>query len=156
MGADRPGRPVRRDPLLSTPARAGMLLGVSAAVYAVTLAGVAGQQAGSDAALAAARAPDLAAVDTARAANDALEARVRAADRATRDLAHAYDGTAADAADYQARLDELTALVAEVRGSAAALPNRIPLPAVVIHGSIGGTRSSRPPATSGRTGASGR
>jgi hypothetical protein len=133
-----------------------MLLGVSAAVYAVTLAGVAGLQADSDAALVAARAPGLAALDTAKAANDALEARILAADSAARDLVHAYDGTAADAADYQARLDDLAALVAKVQGSAAALPNRIPLPAVAIHGPIGGTRSSRAPATSGRTGASGR
>ncbi len=156
MGTDQPGRPVRRDPLLSTPTRVGMLLGVSAAVYAVTLAGVAGLQAESDATVAAARAPAIDAVDLARRANDGLEARVIAADRAARDLVGAYDGTAADAAAYRVRLDDLAALVAEIRGTAAALPNRIPLPAVVIHGAVGGSRSSRPPATSGRTGASGR
>jgi hypothetical protein len=133
-----------------------MLLGVSAAVYAVTLAGVAGIQAESDAAVAAARAPFQDAVARARDANDELEARVVAADGTARSLVVSYTGAASDAARYEARLDDLAALVAEIEGSAASLPNRIRLPAVVARGAVGGTRSTRPPATSGRTGASGR
>jgi hypothetical protein len=143
-------------PLLSTPARAGLLIGASAAVYAVTLAGVAGWQADTSNATAAVRASGLDAVTRARTANDRLESSVATLEADARRLVADY-GTATDAAAaYQARLDELASLVAEVSGTAAALPARIALPAVTTHGAIAGAgRSSRAPATSGRTGASG-
>jgi len=58
-----------------------------------------------------------------------------------------------DVASYEARLDELAALVAEVQGSAAALPTRISLPSVTMRGAVGG--SGRAPATTARSAASG-
>jgi hypothetical protein len=153
-------RPVHRSeakaPILSTPARAGLLLGASAAVYAVTLAGVSGWQAEASEATAAARASGLDAVSSARAANDGLQSIIDGLDAGARRLVDAYGGTAGDAAAYQARLDALASLVAEVQGTAATLPARIQLPTVTLHGAISGpSRSGRAPATSGRTGASG-
>ena len=146
-----------RTPLLSTPARAGLLLGASAAVYAVTLAGVSGWQAEAADAATAARASRMDAVTQARAANDRLEATLARLDSGAKQLVDAYGTAAGDTSDYQARLDELSALVAEVQGTAAALPARIQLPTVTVHGAIAGsTRSSRAPATSARTGASGK
>lgn len=156
---DRPARPVahRKEAILTTPARAGMLIGASAAVYAVTLAGVAGLQSQTDAETAAQRAPLVEAVAQARAANDQLESVINEADSQAGALAASYANATTDVAAYQARLDTLAALVADVQGSAAALPARIKLPTVNMHGSIargssGGTRSA--PATRATTSAS--
>jgi hypothetical protein len=140
------------------PARAGMLIGASAAVYAVTLAGVAGLQASSDAAVAAGRQPYLDAIAETRAANDALAAALLEADTGSRALAASYANTSAAVAAYQAALDDLAVLVAEVEGSAAALPSRIVLPTVKARGAIptgAGGGSSRAPVTNTRSGASG-
>jgi hypothetical protein len=149
---------VRREAILSAPARAGMLFGVSAAVYAVTLAGVAGLQAESEAAASAARAPYLDTLTQTQAGNDALEAKVLAADAQVRALAGTYATVGTEVEAYQARLDALALLVADVEGSAAALPDRISLPSVTMRGAVasggGGSRSSAP-RTSGTTGASG-
>lgn len=148
----------RRDALLTMPARAGMLIGASAALYAVTLAGVAGLQASSDAAIAARRQPYLDAIAETRAANDALQAALLGADEEARALAASYAAVGADVAAYQAALDDLATLVAEVEGSAAALPSRIALPTVTARGAIpsgSGGGTSRAPATNTKSGASG-
>jgi hypothetical protein len=137
----RPATAHRKEAFLTTPARAGMLLGASAAVYAVTLAGVASLQASSDADLAARRQPWVDQVAAMRASNDALEQALLRADADARWLATEYDSTTGDIAAYQARLDGLAALVAEVEGSAAALPTRIALPKVTMRGAVT-TRSS--------------
>ena len=142
----------RTEAILSTPVRAGMLLGASAAVYAVTLAGVSGLQAQHDAAVIAARQPSVDRISEVRAANDALEAALVAVDAKARTLAADYATAGGDISVYQARLDELAGLVATIQGSAAALPSRIALPSVSIHGKVG---SSKAPATSSTTGASG-
>jgi hypothetical protein len=148
----------RRDAILTTPARAGMLLGASAALYAVTLAGVSALQADTDATAIAARAPYLDVVAQTRAANDDLEARLLKADAEVRALVATYAAVGDDIAAYQARLDSLAALVAEVEGSAAALPARIKLPSVSMRGAVAGTSRSgggSSGSTSARTGASG-
>jgi hypothetical protein len=132
------------------PARAGMLLGASAAIYAVTLAGVAGLQAQGDAELVARHQPYVAALARARAANDALATALDRTDADLRSVGASYASTGASVSDYEARLDALAALVAEVQGSAAALPTRISLPRVTVTSS-----GSRPPSTSTTTGASG-
>lgn len=154
--ADRPAV-IRHETVLSMPARAGMLIGASAAMYAATLAGVSVLQARDDASLAATREPLLQAVAETRAANDALASRIQAANGAVSALISGYESTGADVAAYQARLDSLAALVAEVQGSAAALPARIKLPTVSIRGPIssGGGGGSSAPKTSGKSGASG-
>jgi hypothetical protein len=159
--ADRP-LAARREAVLSAPARAGMLFGVSAAVYAVTLAGVAGLQAQSEAATSAARAPLLDTLAQTRAANDAMETRLLAADAQVRALADSYATIGTEVEAYQAQLDALALLVADVEGSAAALPDRISLPSVTMRGAVaagggggGGGARSTAPKTSGKTGASG-
>ncbi len=153
----RPAGPAvqHREAVLSTQTRAGMLIGASAAIYAVTLAGVSVMQADSDAAVVARRQPYLEAVAAARSANDALEVAVVKADGAARALASDYAAVGGDIASYQARLDELAALVAEVQGSAAALPTRISLPAISVRSAGSGGGSSKAPATKATTTASG-
>lgn len=156
--AARPATAHRKEAFLTTPARAGMLLGGSAAVYAVTLAGIAAMQASGDAQLAARRQPWVDQVAEVRAANDALEQALLQADGDARWLASQYDSVGADVAAYQARLDGLAALVAKVEGSAAALPTRIALPTVTMRGAVT-TRSSSggssAPATTSTSGGSG-
>jgi hypothetical protein len=149
----------RKEAILTTPARAGMLVGASAAVYALTLAGISGLQAEADAAVAAARAPYQDVLAQTRAANDELEARVLKADAEVRALVATYGKVGANVEAYQTRLDSLAALVTEVQGSAAALPTRIKLPTVTMRGAVAGsTRSaggSATPRTTAKTGASG-
>ncbi len=125
------------------PARAGMLLGASAAVYAISLAGVAALQAADDAAIAARRQPFLDAIAASRAANDALEASITGADARSSALADRYGIMAADVTAYESDLDALAALVAKVEGSAAALPSRISLPSVRPAGPIASRSSGR-------------
>jgi len=146
----------KKEAVLSTPARAGMLFGATAAIYAVTLAGISGLQAESDAAVAAARAPYLDTLAETRAANDAMQARIDRANGEIQALATTYGAVGTNVTVFQSRLDELAALVADVRGSAAALPTRIKLPSVSVvrsSGGGGGTRSA--PATTTKSGASG-
>jgi hypothetical protein len=150
----------KKEAVLSTPARAGMLLGATAAIYAVTLAGVSGLQAESEAAVVAARAPYLQDLAATRAANDAVEAQVTKADAEVRALVATYGAVGESVASFQTRLDSLAALVADVRGSAAALPARLKLPSVSTvrvsrSSSGGGGGRSAAPATGGSTGASG-
>jgi hypothetical protein len=149
----------RDDAILSTPARAGLLLGASAAVYAVSLAGVAVLQADADAQTAAARAPYVDEVTGLRAANDELERLLVRADAEARALANDYGAVGVSVTDYQARLDALAGLVADVEGSAAALPARIKLPSVSMRGAIAGTTRASgtrsAPSTRATSGASG-
>jgi hypothetical protein len=152
----RPARPVvqRREAVLNTPARAGMLIGASAAIYAVTLTGVSVMQADSDAAIAARRQPYLAALASVRSANDVLEAAVVKANGEAQALAGQYATVGQDVAGYQARLDELAKLVAQVQGSAAALPTRISLPTVTVRSAgSGGTKAPAAKATTKASGA---
>jgi hypothetical protein len=143
----------RGEALLTTPARAGMLLGMSAAVYAVTLAGVSALQASSDADLAAQRQPYLDTVAEMRAANDSLERAITSTGTRAQALVGGYETAGSDISEYQARLDSLAALVADVQGSAAALPTRINLPKVTIRAAT--TTSRAAPRTTTRTTASG-
>lgn len=149
----------KKEAVLSTPVRAGMLFGATAAVYAVTLAGISGLQAESDAAVAAARAPYLQDLAAARAANDAFEARITQADAGIGSLVTTYGSMGDGVAAFQTQLDTLAALVADVEGSAAALPTRIKLPTVstvrISRSSSGGGGTRSAPATGGSSGASG-
>jgi hypothetical protein len=138
------------------PARAGILLGTSAAVYAVSLAAVAAFQAADDRAVAAARQPYLDAIAQSQAAGDALESRLGAIDASARAVAGRWTDATNDIAAYEARLDDLAALVADVQGSTAALPARIKLPSVSMHGAIGSGGSRARPSTTTTTRASGR
>jgi hypothetical protein len=149
----------RNEAILSTPARAGLLLGASAAVYAVSLAGVAAIQADTDAQAIVARAPYLDEVARLQAANDELERLLHEADAEARALAADYGAVGVTVAAYETRLDALAALVADVEGSVAALPTRIKLPSVTMRGAIAGSSRSSggrsAPSTRATSGASG-
>lgn len=148
----RPAVAHQQERFFTTPSRAVILIATSAAVYAVSLAAVAGLQNSDDAALAARRQPYLAAIARSKAADDALAAAVADAGQNAGALANGYTSAADELAAYEQRLDALSTLVAEVQGSVAALPSRISLPVVSVHGAIGsGGRSSAPkPATTTR------
>ncbi len=141
------------EPFLTLHARAGILLGTSAAVYAVSLAAVAAFQSADDAAVASGRQPYLDAITVSRSRNDAIEASLAAVDARLRVLASAVDGASQDVTGYETNLDELATLVADVQGSTMALPSRIKLPSVSIRGPVasGGSR----PRTTTTTRASG-
>src|SRR5690349_19661168 len=124
----------RKGEFLTTPARAGMLLGGAAAVYAVTLAGIAGLQASDDAAVAARRQPWVDEIAAQRAANDDLERSLAASNEDAQWLGTVYDDVTAQVAAYRDRLDELATLVAGVEGSAAELPTRVALPSINMRG----------------------
>lgn len=149
----------RNEAILSSPARAGLLLGASAAVYAVSLAGISALQADTDAQAIAARAPYLEEIARQETANDELERALLKADAEARALAADYGAVGVTVTDYQARLDALAGLVAEVEGSVAALPTRIKLPNVTMRGPIAGTSRSSSgrsaPSTNAKSGASG-
>lgn len=141
----------RGEPLLTTPVRAAMLVGVSAAVYAASLAAISGLQSSADAELIARRQPWLDQVAGARAANDELEAALMQTSAEAKALGAAYAEAGDGIGAYEIRLDALAALVAEVKGTAASLPSRIGLPKVTMRGAVTTSR----PATTSTSGASG-
>ncbi len=142
------GRPARRPGL---PLHVGVTGGVAVGVYAVTLAGVAGLQAATDAQLAAERAPAVDAVETIVAGNDRLEARLRSMQSTLEGVADRYAVITGEIDAHESTLAALSTDVADVAGSAAALPTRVRLPSV---GSRVAAVPSRP-ATNATTGASG-
>lgn len=126
------------DAYFSTATRAGVLIGVSAAVYAASLATVAGLQAQTQADAAAAVQPAVDALASAQAANDQIEAAIKDADGRLQALAHDYNAAGTDMTAVQAQLSELSALVAKIQGTAAAINTNFKLPTVSIRGAIGG------------------
>jgi hypothetical protein len=149
VGAEAPARSAvkRKEALLNTPARAGMLIGASAAIYALSLAGVAALQSQATAELAAQRQPWVDQLAQTRAANDALEAAVTRAGADLQALGASYTQAGQSVAAYDQSLNSLAALVAEVQGSAAAMPVTFSLPSVSIHGAIGSAAAPRTVAT---------
>ena len=113
-----------------------MLVGVSAAIYAVSLAAVAGLEAQTQAQAAAYAQPALNALASTTAANDVTDAAVQDASARLKQLAHDYDSARTDMSAYQAKFDQLSALVAKIQGSAAAMSTNFKLPAVTMRGSI--------------------
>jgi len=128
----------RGDALHSTATRAGLLVGVSAAIYAVSLASVAGLEAHTQAQAAADAQPALSALATTTTANDEMDAAIRDASARLQQLAHDYDSTSTDMTAYQAQFARLSKLVAKIQGSAAAMNANFRLPAVTMRGAIGG------------------
>lgn len=132
-----------------------IILGLSTALYAVSLAGVTGLQASQDAAARARTATLATAVSAAQRDREALEMAVRAAGSAYNQDAAAY----ADARDRIDRLaSEVAALAATVQavsGSAAQLPAAAPMRAPVQVVTISGPALAPMPAVQATTGASG-
>jgi hypothetical protein len=120
-----PARAVVR-PVSTTrrPVHVAVAVGVTAGLYAVSLAGVTTLQAGTDARLAAERAPAAAAVEALRSSHDQAEAELARIEAGFGSTAASYQQIADGVAGHEAALDSLAARVAAVEGSAAAL--RVP------------------------------
>lgn len=132
------------------PHHVGILLGLSAGAYAITLAGVAGLQSATDQATIAAREPTQIAAEALAATHDRLEAELAAARESMTTAGQGYDDSLALMTDLQARLDALAAAVGDLEGQTLALPTRLSLPSAPRVSAA----ASRP-ATQATTGASG-
>jgi hypothetical protein len=107
------------------------MIGLTGGCFGLSLAAAAALQSGTDATVAADRAPFASAVDRLTAENDRLEQRLL--------MLGALDARAADAAGpigngiaaMETQLDRLSSTVAAVDGAAQALPARVALPPVV-------------------------
>jgi len=121
----------------STATRAGMLVGMSAAVYAVSLASVAGLEAKSQARAAADVQPALSALASSTAVNDQMTSVIKDASARLAQLTSDYDATSTDMSAYQAQFEQLSSLVAKIQGSAAAMNANFKLPKVTMRGSVG-------------------
>lgn len=156
MTEPAPGRPEsrpvpgKRTPERRHPLHLAVALGVSAGVYAGSLALVSALQAEQEASLAADRAPALDALAALRAANDRLAAEVDRATQAYRVAGDGYQRVAGDLGRYDAGLGRLASSVAAVAGAAVDLPANAPLPAV------GSVRPVTAPTVHATTGASGK
>jgi hypothetical protein len=133
------------------PVHLAVLLGVSAGMYAVTLAGVAYLQSRADQALIDERAPLASATTRIAGGHDSLETGLTLAGRAYGDAASRYDRLAPDLARMETALDALAGSVSTISGAAQALPGHVTLPPVSRSVSSGVAA----PATHAKTGASG-
>jgi hypothetical protein len=141
----------------------GVLLGLSSGAYAILLAGATTLQASSDAVAAAARQPMVAGLAELASEHDRLEAEVEVARNRYVEAATAYASLEAALDAYEARLDELAARVGQVQLEAGALPGTVPTPRPAQPVTMTVVRQLAPvakpapkPATSARTGASGK
>lgn len=132
------------------PVHVAVTVGVTAGLYAVSLAGVAALQAGTDSRLSADRAPAAAAVATLREAHDVAEARLAQMESSFAAAASAYGEIAAGIGAHEKVLAGLGEQVAAVEGSAAALrvPTFASLPSVSSRTVVVG----RPPSNACTTG----
>ena len=110
------------------PYHLGVLLGISAGAYAVSLAGVTWLEASSEAATAAVRAPAAAAIAQVAAQNDRLErAHAGVGERLTA-TGDDYGAAATLLADLEDQLGTLSATIGAIEGQSLKLPTRIALP----------------------------
>jgi hypothetical protein len=130
------------------PVQLAVVLGATTSLYAASLAAVTAFQAEHDRAVAAMRAPVAADVGTIGDANDRLSAALDRAVFAYGTAADAYTTAAGALVAHEARLADLSVVVAKVTGSASALPRAVHLPRVAR----AATRSA--PASHATTGAS--
>lgn len=140
------------------PVHLAVLLGASAGLYAVSLAGVVMLQSSTDRAVMDDRAPFDLAASALATGHDALDAAVTGADRAYGDAAARYDRLAPRLDAMESSLDSLAGSVAHVSGAAKALPGRIALPKVtraISTSTSTSTARAKAPVTHARTGASG-
>lgn len=142
-----------RRPEARRPDHLGVLLGISAAAYAVSLAGVTGLQSAADQAAAGGTAPVAAAIASARTTHDTLERQVAAADDRLVKLGATYAETASRLSAYQDRVDALASSVATLEGTTLKLPTRISLPSAPRIPSV--SVAAPKPAAHATTGASG-
>jgi hypothetical protein len=112
------------------PYHVGVFLGVSAGLYAVSLAGVTALQSSAERAVAAGQAPTVAAVEALGAGHDALERRLASGGSAYEAAAARYARTAESLAALERQLDSLATSVGKVAGVASHLPAHVALPSL--------------------------
>lgn len=112
------------------PLHVGVFVGLSAGVYALSLAGVTALQARSEATIAADRVPTADAISQVAAQNDILEANAGRAGLAFDQAMSAYDRVGKTLGEIEGRLGELAKTAQAVDGASRALPDRIALPTV--------------------------
>jgi hypothetical protein len=133
------------------PAHLAVLLGASAGIYAVSLAGVTALQSATDQAVIDERAPLGAATTSLSDGHDALEGDLERAARAYGDAAAGYDRLGPRLDAMETSLDALAGTVSQVSGAAKALPGHVTLPVVTRT-----VTTAAAPVTHATTGASGR
>jgi hypothetical protein len=141
---------IRRRVEVRLPAHVAVMLGVSTAAYAVSLAAVTVSQASSEAALAAERAPAIAAIDDISARNSRLASDLEAAGTHYNAVAQGYLAAGGNLADLEAALADLATSVSQIDGVSRSMPSTVTLPKVARQVS-----AKSAPATSSTTGASG-
>lgn len=112
------------------PLHLAVVVGVSASMYAVSLAAVTGLQSAQNAHIDADHAPVADVVDRLDAANNDLETRLGAAGAAFDASASAFSAVADRVARFEARLKVLAGTVATIHGSSVSLPSSIAIPRV--------------------------
>lgn len=131
------------------PAHVGVMLGLATAGYAVTLAGVAANEAQAESAAAAERAPALATVGRLVQTNDQVTAALGQAGVDYSTVTRLYDLAAGRLTGLEAALGGLAASVADIDGVSRSLPATVSLP--TVNGSV----NTSVPLTHATTGASG-
>ena len=145
-GAGAGRRPTASAPARRRPYHVPVAVGLSAGLYAVTLAGVTALQSTRDVAVAAERGPADAAIAALQAHNEALTQDLLRAGKAYDAAAGGYDDTAQRLAHLEQQLARIGASVGAVRsGSSAA---RLP--------ALGHSNVAPPPPVSATTGGSGK
>jgi hypothetical protein len=119
---------MRTDPRRAT--HLGVLIGLSTAGYAATLAGVTTLQSASDRSTIEDRRPLVRVATDAAAHHDALEQVVRDATDRYAEIAGRYAGLGPAIGDLEGDLDALDVVTHKITDSAASLPTRVKLPAV--------------------------
>jgi len=112
------------------PAHIAVMLGLSTAAYAVSLAAVATDQSQAEAATAAARAPAVDAIDSIIRGNDALNSALGRADGQLSSVAADYSAAGDRLTALEAALAGFAATAADIDGVSRALPASVPLPAI--------------------------
>ena len=131
------------------PTHVAVFLGLSTAVYAVSLAGVTALQARSEADLEADHAPVVSSLELIAARNAAIAASLHAAGSDYAAAVQRYEAAGGRLADLQVAIAGLATSVAQINGVATHLPTTVALPKMA-RASGGGA-----PPTSATTGASG-
>jgi hypothetical protein len=134
------------------PVHLAVLVGISTAAYAVSLAAVTTMQSDTDARIAADRAPIGLAADSIASEHRDLEAAIDEASRRYTVLTSRYGALEQGVGDMESGLDALAATAAGITDVAGSLPTRISVPAVRL---APAPRQAAPPATQATTGASG-
>jgi hypothetical protein len=118
------------------PIHLGIAVGVSASLYAVSLAAVTGLQSGQNAQTSSAYAPLVSSVDQVDGANADLAARLDAARAAFDASAGSFSDVVAKVPGFETRLKALAGAVTKIRGTSVSMPTGGALPRVSGAGTV--------------------